>query len=92
MGYLAHPFKPATVGVVHHPSRVSLLEAEQTRATSMSPKPCCDLLERQRSFNKATLCCLRQIHFVHFFVVENSIEGQHGSQEPYLGEDLFNSQ
>ena len=71
--------------------RSNLLDAEQTRTTSMSPEQCSDLLERQRSFNKAVLCCLWTNHFVHFFVVENSIEGQHGSQEPYRDEDLFNS-
>ena len=91
MGYLAHSLKPATEGVVDRPARANLLGAEQTRATSMLPEPCCDLLERQRSFNKAVLCCLWTNHFVHFFVVGLSIEGQHGSQEPYRDEDLFNS-
>ena len=85
---------PATEGVVRRPARASLLDAEQTRATSMSPETCCDLLERQRSFNRATLQmlqCLRTNRFVHFFVVGPAVEGQHGPQELYRGEDLIKS-
>ena len=85
---------PATEGVVRRPARGSLLDAEQTRATSMSPETCCHLLERQRSFNRATLQmlqCLRSNRFVHFFVVGPAVEGQHGPQEPYRGEDLIKS-
>ena len=75
---------PATEAVVRRPARASLLDAVQTRATSMSPETCCDLLERQRSFNRATLQmlqCPRTNRFVHFFVVGPAVEGQHGSQK-----------
>ena len=74
---------PATEGVVRRPARASLLDAEKTRATSMSPETCCDLLERQRSLNRAMLQCLRTNRFVHFFVVGSAVEGQHGSQRRY---------
>ena len=67
---------PATEGV-RRPARAGLLDAVQTRATSMSPEPCCDLWERQPSFKRAMLRRLRTNRFEHFFV---AVEGQHGSQ------------